>query len=171
MTKAAVATRLTLSVSPRALEDFLYTEARLLDRWMLNEWLELFADDGRYQVAPAGVEDDADPEELLFYIDDDRALLSERVSRLYKRTAHAEFPHSKTRHMVSNVQILGGDDARFQAAANYLVFRTKFGETEIFPGHYLYDLRLRDGAIQILKKTCFLDIANLYEQAKVSIIL
>ena len=48
---------------------------------------------------------DASPDNNLFYVADDRFRLSERVKRLMKRTAHAEFPHSRTRHLVSNVRI------------------------------------------------------------------
>jgi p-cumate 2,3-dioxygenase subunit beta len=171
MSSVATAPSRNLSVSLDVIEDFLYTEARLLDRWLLKEWLTLFAEGGRYQIAPAGVEDDVDPLTTLFYIDDDQTLLSERVARLYKRTAHAEFPHSKCRHMISNIQVLGGADDNFEVAANFIVFRTKFGHTDIYPGHYLYEFSFKSGKVRIEKKVCYLDIANLYEQAKVSIIL
>ena len=171
MGNAAVTPIRTLSVSRDAVEDFLFTEARLLDRWLLKEWHKTFTEDARYQVAPAGVEDDVDPLTTLFYIDDDYVLLRERIARLYKNNAHAEFPHSKTRHMVTNIQVLGGTDAQFEVAANFIIYRTKFGNTDVYPGHYLYELCLRDGAIMIRRKTVFLDIANLYEQAKVSIML
>ncbi|MGE0828373.1 MAG: aromatic-ring-hydroxylating dioxygenase subunit beta [Hyphomonadaceae bacterium] len=171
MTSTAMATNEKLTVSPGAVEQFLYEEARLLDRWMLEEWGALFEPDGRYQIAPAGVEDEVDPNETLFYVDDDRLLIRERAVRLSKRTAHAEFPHSKCRHMVTNVQILGGGDSDFEVAANFIVFRTKFGKTDVYPGHYLYRLCAKAGRISIRRKRAYLDIANLYEQAKVSIIL
>jgi p-cumate 2,3-dioxygenase beta subunit len=171
MSDATLAPGRALTASREMVKEFLYTEARLLDRWLLKEWLTLFASDARYQIAPAGVEDDVDPATTLFYVNDDNLLLSERVARLYSRNAHAEFPHSKCRRMVSNVQILGGNDANFEVAANFLAFRTKFGKTEMFPGHYLYELSFGAGRTMIRKKTVFLDVANLYEQSKVSIIL
>ena len=36
------------NVSRAEIEDFLFTEADLLDEWRLPEWLELFTDDVRY---------------------------------------------------------------------------------------------------------------------------
>jgi p-cumate 2,3-dioxygenase subunit beta len=159
------------TVNRISVEDFLFAEARLLDRWMLKEWQALFTPDAHYLVAPAGADDDADPAKVLFYINDNQLLLKERLLRLYKRTAHAEFPHSRTRRLVSNVQILGGTDESLEVVANYILYRTKFGHTEIYPGHLLYQLCVRDGALMIQKKTAFIDTDDLYEQAKVSIIL
>jgi len=93
-------------------EDFLFAEAELLDEWRLPEWLELFTDDAIYYVPATDLAVDASPDNNLFYVADDRFRLSERVKRLMKRTAHAEFPHSRTRHLVSNVRIRKniGDD-------------------------------------------------------------
>jgi p-cumate 2,3-dioxygenase beta subunit len=171
MTQIEAATSAGTAVSRTTIEDFLFQEARLLDNWKLKEWLALFSPDGRYRVAPAGAEDEVDPFQKLFYVDDDHFTLTERVLRLYKPAAHAEQPHSKCRRMVSNVEILASNGAKLVACANYIAFRTKFGQTDMFPGHYLYDLDATDGHIQIDRKTVFLDIGNLYEQAKVSIIL
>ena len=74
-------------------EDFLFAEAELLDEWRLPEWLELFTDDAIYYVPATDLAVDASPDNNLFYVADDRFRLSERVKRLMKRTAHAEFPH------------------------------------------------------------------------------
>lgn len=171
MTQIELAPSAQAAVGRTEVEDFLFQEARLLDNWKLKEWLALFSPDGRYRVAPAGAEDDVDPLQKLFYVDDDHFTLTERVLRLYKPAAHAEQPHSKCRRMVSNVEILASNGTKLVVCANYIAFRTKFGHTDMFPGHYLYDLESRDGCLRMERKTVFLDIGNLYEQAKVSIIL
>ena len=100
-------------------EDFLFAEAELLDEWRLPEWLELFTDDAIYYVPATDLAVDASPDNNLFYVADDRFRLSERVKRLMKRTAHAEFPHSRTRHLVSNVRIRKhiGDDIEVSSAS------------------------------------------------------
>src|SRR3546814_2036172 len=86
-------------------QSFLFHEADLLDRWQLNEWEALFADEASYLVPPTDVDGDfADPSKSLFYIFDDRTRIHERVVRLEKKGAHSEFPRSKTRHLVSNVR-------------------------------------------------------------------
>jgi len=65
-------------------EDLLYLEARLLDEWRLDEWLELYTSDARY-VIPATDTADGDPERDLVLIDDDRARMQSRVERLGSR--------------------------------------------------------------------------------------
>jgi len=159
------------SVTRAALEDFLFEEAALLDNWELDAWLRLFLEGARYLVPPAGADDDADPATTLFYVADDWHRLCERVKRLGKRTAHAEFPHSRCRHMVSNVRILDGDDDGFRATSNFVTWRSKMGRTDTFFGHHLYHLAVVDGAIRIRCKTTFLDADDIREQGKVSIIL
>ena len=77
-------------------EEFLYHEADLLDRWELEAWLDLFAPgDCEYSVPPTD-RPDADPRQHTFLIHDDRFLLTQRVKSLLTKTAHAEWPHSRT---------------------------------------------------------------------------
>ncbi len=152
------------------LEDFLYAEAALLDAWRLDEWLALFVEGARYFIPPAGAEDDADPSTTLFYVADDYHRLCERVKRLKKRTAHAEFPRSRCRRMVSNVRVVEGDAARFTLTSNFVTWRSKLGVTDTFFGHHLYEMTRVDGALRILTKKTFLDQDDIRDQGKVSII-
>ncbi len=160
-----------LTVARPELEDFLYAEAALLDDWKLDDWLALFDETARYLVPAAGASDDADPATTLFYVADDYHRLCERVKRLKKPTAHAEFPHSRCRRLISNVRLLGGSDGEFAVAANYVTYRTKMGSTQIYFGHHLYRLRKTVGGLRILKKTTFIDADDIRDQNKVSIIL
>lgn len=152
------------------LEDFLFLEAALLDNWQLDEWLALFAPGARYFVPPAGADDDADPATTLFYVADDYHRLCERVKRLNKRTAHAEFPRSRCRRMVSNVRLLEGDATRFTVTSNYVTWRSKLGVTDTFFGHHLYAMTRVAGQLRILSKKTFLDQDDIRDQGKVSII-
>ncbi|MDE1174968.1 MAG: aromatic-ring-hydroxylating dioxygenase subunit beta [Parvibaculaceae bacterium] len=160
-----------LSVSRTEIEDFLFEEAALLDDWKLTEWLALFEPGASYHVPPAGSPDDADPAATLFYVMDDYHRLSERVKRLLKRTAHVEYPHSRCRHMISNVRILGGDDRAFTVTSNFATYRSKRGRTELYFGHHNYVMTRADGSIRIRQKTSFLDSDDIAEQGKVSIII
>ena len=89
-------------------EEFLINEAALLDDWRLPEWRQLFAPDCRYLVPDMGGRSYASPDFTLFLIADDEHHLTERVKRLGKRTAHAEYPalHHAADDF-SNVQIRG----------------------------------------------------------------
>ncbi len=161
----------SLKVTRAELEDFLYAEAALLDSWQLDQWLALFAEGARYLVPPAGAAEDADPATTLFYIADDYHRLCERVKRLKKPTAHAEFPHSKCRRLVSNVRLLGGTDSEFSVTSNYVTYRSKMGATQVYFGHHVYVMRKVAGDFKILKKTSFIDADDIRDQNKVSIIL
>lgn len=162
---------MSLSVNRGDIEDFLYCEAALLDAWQLEEWLELFVDGASYWVPPAGAEDSVDPSTTLFYVADDWFRLQERVKRLGKKTAHVEYPKSLCRHLISNVRILGGSDTDFKVTSNFVTYRSKGGITETYLGHHLYDMCLMEGSIRIKHKSSFLDIDDINEQGKVSIII
>jgi p-cumate 2,3-dioxygenase beta subunit len=153
------------------IEDFLFAEAELLDEWRLPEWLELFTDDAIYYVPATDLAMDASPDNNLFYVADDRFRLSERVKRLMKRTAHAEFPHSRTRHLVSNVRIrrrIGND---IEVGSAFITYRTKDGVTDTYFGSNRYLLMPHDGTFRIKEKRCLLDSDGLRAQGRVSIIL
>src|SRR5690625_1706427 len=99
------------SVTRTQIEDFLIDEAWMLDSWRLEEWIELFTMDCSYQV-PATDSPDSDPTKTWSLINDRRTMLEQRVIRLKKPEAHAEFPHSQTTRIVGNVKILAElDDA------------------------------------------------------------
>jgi p-cumate 2,3-dioxygenase beta subunit len=153
------------------IEDFLFEEADLLDQWKLDEWLALFTDDARYYVPPTDLHgDDADPNTSLFYVFDDRHRMSERVIRLKKAGAHSEWPRSKTRHLVSNVRVTH-DGKMIRARASFAVWRSKDVTSDVFVGHYLYEILADDAAFRIRKKTCVLDMEALRPHARISIIL
>lgn len=160
-----------LTVTRAELEDFLFEEAALLDDWRLDDWLALFDPGARYLVPAAGAPDDADPATTLFYIADDFHRLTERVKRLKKPTAHAEFPHSRCRRLVSNVRILGGSDECLRVSSNYVTFRSRMGVSQQYFGHHVYEIRKSAQGLRILNKTSFIDADDIREQNKVSIIL
>ena len=154
-------------------EDFLYREAALLDEWNLKEWLKLFAPEARYEIAPTGDPEapGLDPAESLFLVADDRERLEQRVIRLQKVSAHAEYPHSRVRHIYSNIRVLAASGPEIEAAANFVTFRTKRGLTATYMGSHRYRLvRHADGFLIRLKRAV-LDLDSLVPQGKVSLIL
>lgn len=152
-------------------EDFLYREAALLDRWQLMAWAELFTDDGEYLVPSTDLPADAEPSRNLFLIYDDRFRLGQRAKRLTKRTAHAEFPPSKTRHTISNVRVLADDGDEVTAECAFVVYRAKREYLDIYPGVSEYRLVRHCGDFRIRRKLATLDLDALRPQGKVSIIL
>jgi p-cumate 2,3-dioxygenase beta subunit len=144
----------------------------LLDSWQLNEWVALFTDDGEYLV-PSTDSPDGDPQKDLFLIFDDRFRIEQRALRLLKTTAHAEFPRSKTRHLVSNVRAFAMGDGMVRIESNFVVYRSRHGKTDVFPGHCIYEVvwDATGSAHRIRRKRAVLDIDALRPQGKLSIIL
>jgi p-cumate 2,3-dioxygenase subunit beta len=152
-------------------EQFLYREADLLDSWRLPEWLELFASTGVYLI-PATDKPDGDPARDLFLVQDDRFLLEQRTNSLMRRSAHAEYPHSRTRRLISNVRVTQGIDGQLQIAANFAVFRMRSGTMDTYVGHYDHTVERNDeGAFRFLVRRSTLDLDALRPHGKVSIIL
>jgi p-cumate 2,3-dioxygenase beta subunit len=152
-------------------EDLLYCEADLLDRWQLDEWLALYTEDAHYFVPPSDVDGDtANPETALFYISDDRMRMGERVTRLKKIGAHSEQPRSKVRHLVSNTRV-ERDGMLIRARSSFVVWRSKDVTSDAFVGHYLHEIVEQEGELKIARKTCVLDMEALRPHARISIIL
>lgn len=155
----------------RSVEDFLYFEADLLDEWRLHEWLALFADDGRYLI-PSTDKPDGDPTKDLFLVQDDRFLLEQRVNSLQTRAAHAEYPHSRTRRLVTNIKATTHtEDGRIDVRANFAVFRARNGVVDIYFGRYLHVLERGDEGFRFVTRKSILDLDALRPHGKVSIIL
>lgn len=152
-------------------EDFLYKEAALLDGWRLEEWLALFTDDATYVVPPTDAPG-ADAADTLFLIDDDRFRLGERVKRLLKRQAHAEFPHSRTQHTIGNVRVLRSEASGLDVECHFVVYRSRREALDVFPGMARYELvRGSDRSLRIRAKRAVLTPDVLRPQGKLSIIL
>lgn len=152
-------------------EDFLFLEADLLDNWKLDEWLALYAKDAEYEVPSTELPRDASPADSLFYIADDYARLEQRVIRLGKKSMHSEWPRSKTRHLVTNVRVLSEEAGEIKVSAAFIVYRTKWGHSDVFVGSYDYRLRRAGEGFQVRKKRCVLDLDGLRPQGRVSILL
>ena len=151
-------------------EDFLYRESALLDAWRLDEWAALFTDDGSYLIPPTDAPD-ADPACTLFLVNDDRFRLGERARRLLKPRAHAEFPHSRTQHTISNVRVAEIPAGGLRVDCHFIVYRTRREVLDVFPGRSVYQLVRAGADFRIRSKRAMLTLDALRPQGKLSIIL
>jgi 3-phenylpropionate/cinnamic acid dioxygenase small subunit len=161
----------------REVEQFLYREARLLDARRFHEWLELLTADVRYWMPvrtsrypktskAINILDDARYEEAelskadeLAILDETKATLSRRIERLETGMAWAEDPPSRTRHLITNIEVEAGDTAsEIKAYSNYLVYRSR-AETEqdFYVGAREDVLRRVGGALKLARRTVILD--------------
>ncbi len=118
------------------IEDFLYHEAALLDAWRLDEWLALLTADARYLV-PSNDRPDADPANTLFTIADDIDRIRGRVTRLKDKSAHAEYPPSRTRRLIGNVRVVERNAKELRVESNFVIHRFRRNESiREYVGHY-----------------------------------
>jgi p-cumate 2,3-dioxygenase beta subunit len=152
-------------------ESFLYEEAALLDAWRLDEWLGLLTEDARYWVPPNDTPQ-GEPASTLFIIADDIQRIRARVTRLKDRNAHAEYPPSRTRRMISNVRIVEQAADRLEVESNFVVYRfrrdQRMGE---YVGSYRHQLRVAGGQLRIALRIARLDALELGALGAVSFIL
>lgn len=158
------------SVTRADVEDFLFLEAALLDEWRLEEWVELFTLDCTYEV-PATDAPQADPALSWSLIHDRRTMLEQRVIRLKKPEAHAEFPHSQTSRIIGNVRILERGPDSISVSAAFLVSRMKAGKFDQYAGHYYYELVPGEQGFKIRRKKAVLAHDRLDPQGKISFVL
>ena len=159
------------TVGRAEIEEFLFHEAALLDEWQLDDWITLFTDDARYMVPALDSAPDAQPEESLFYIADNRHRLEQRVIRLNKRTAHAEFPHSKCCRLINNVRIVERGPDTLEVRCKFVTYRTKNEITDTFMGEHRHAMVVTEEGLRIREKRTVLALDALRPQGKISIIL
>ena len=152
------------------IHDFLVHEARLLDRRSFYEWLDLFTDDvvywmpDRYNALnttdPVGGV--SKPGELALF-EETKETLHNRVARLATGVAWAEVPPSRTRHLVTNVQVgPSKTESEVKVQSNFLVYRTQLEHSQdLFVGTRDDVLRKVDGKWKIARRTILLDQAVL----------
>jgi p-cumate 2,3-dioxygenase beta subunit len=150
-------------------EQFLYLEARLLDDWNLDAWLELYTPDARYLVPTTDLPE-GDPASDLVFIDDDYRRMAARVVRLQSRHAHREYPWSRTRRFIGNVMVTAVDGDEIEATAAVAVWRFRAGESAPYVGRYDVRLRRVGGQLRLCYKRAVLDQEELSDHGALSII-
>ena len=160
----------------REVEQFLYREARLLDERRFREWLELFTDDVHYWMGARSnryprtskaisilspnryVEDDHTRADELSIFDETKETLSGRVTRLETGMAWAEDPPSRTRHLITNIEVAGEAGPELTVHSNFIVYRSR-AETEqdFYVGARQDLLRRVDGGLKIARRKMTLD--------------
>ncbi len=135
-------------------EDLLYTEARLLDERRYAEWLTMLTADASYWIPQNG--EGGDPAREISIVYDNIARLRDRVARLGTGMAHAQSPPSKTRRLISNVQIVETEENRATISSVFLMYELRRGRERIFAGRYEHRMCYENGGWKIAAKKAVL---------------
>lgn len=133
MTSADTDTRLDRALLQWSVEQFYFDEASLLDEHRYSEWIALFSKNVRYwapvRVTREGAPDVARDNELALF-EDDYGSLELRVESFQVKSAWAEIPPSRTRHLISNVQVTSDGGNQVSVVSNFFVFRSRLESVE-----------------------------------------
>jgi len=148
---AAAATRAVDAALERELADVVVAEAALLDAGRYDEWLALFADDGRYWVPLFGAAQ-ADPvaQQSLAY--EDKLLLALRVARLQNPRAHSQHPPSRCQHVLQRPVVEATGDAGHRLRTPFLYVEARGDHELMLSGTCRHHLVRIDGAWKIREK-------------------
>lgn len=135
-------------------EDILYREARLLDDQRYSDWLEMLAEKVSYWVPCNG--DGTDPNREVTLVFDDRERLNDRINRLSSGLVHAQSPPSKTKRIISNVEIEESDDDSATVLSAFMMYELRRGKERIFAGRYEHRLQATAGQWKIASKKAVL---------------
>jgi len=133
----------------RAVEEFLFLEARLLDERRYQDWLGLFTPDAWYWVPIEP--DQQSPHDTVSIIYDDRKALETRVRRLLNPAIHAQNPPSRTSRLVGNVLIETPDDGagRLVASSRLQMVEFRRDRQRLFAATVRHCLVPGDGGLRI----------------------
>ena len=161
----------------REVEQFLYREARLLDSRRFTEWLELFSEDVRYWMptrsnrypvnskaisildASRYEQEEISGEDELAVMEETKDTLERRVARLDTGMAWAEDPPSRTRHLITNIEVEVGDSQdQVLVYSNFVMYRNR-GEVDqdFYVGTREDVLRREGGQLRISSRKIILD--------------
>lgn len=150
-----------MAIEQHEVEKILYQEARLLDKWELDDWLTLFTDDCRYWV-PYN-RDDGDPTREVSIIYDTKKQMEERVWRLQKSgAAWSAEPLAKTRRMISNVEVLDSSDGEATVSSYFVIHSLRRSREQAYAGRYEHHFQRVNGSWKIAYKKAELMKNNEY---------
>ena len=148
---------------------FLYREASLLDAIRLKEWSALLSPELIYtvplrQTRPMAQHAASIIRTVQHYHDDYRSIMG-RIMRLTEtKSAWAEDPPSRTRRLVTNVQVsTTGVEGELAVVSYLLLTRSRFDspDLDLISGERNDVLRLVDGQLKLARREVILDQAVL----------
>ena len=142
-----------MAVTEEDLVAFVYNEARILDELRFEDWLDLFAEDGRYWMPaewPA-----TDPLKQQAFLYEDKFLLDVRIRRLAGAKTYSQKPHSRCAHVLQQPMVDAMDPAAnlYKTWTPFHYVEARASQREYYNGWAHHELTEVDGALKIkLKK-------------------
>jgi benzoate/toluate 1,2-dioxygenase subunit beta len=131
----------------RAVEQFLYRQAELLDGKRWAEYIELFAADGVYWMPATPGQTTWEGVPSIFA--EDRDLMTVRMKRVTHPHAWSQAPQWGTSHLVGNVVIEQDGQDEVVARSRFHMMEFRRDASRHFAGSYRHHLRRTDAGLRI----------------------
>ena len=135
----------------QAVQDFVQAEARLLNQARYQDWLALFALEGRYWV-PLGGDAQSESDTHNALADEDRLLLTLRVERLLAGRAHSQQPASRSAHVLQLPQVDVCNDHHAEVYTPFTYVESRREQQIWLAGQWCHRLCREQGAWRIALK-------------------
>ena len=129
----------------------LYREADLLDAANLDEWINLYADDGTYWMPVVPEQEDPINHISLFY--DDRTIMEIRRRNLtHPRAASKDLP-IRSAHIIGSIRLAeGANEKQITAFSSFHCAVYSNNEQVLYAGKYQHDLVRKKNELLIQQK-------------------
>jgi 3-phenylpropionate/cinnamic acid dioxygenase small subunit len=126
---------------------FVYREARLIDEKRLDEWYDLFAEDGLYWMPLTRQQPDGRLHTSLFY--EDRLLLKVRIERLKNPNSFSQSEPSWCQHLLQSPAVESRDGARnlYVVRTPFMYAETQLDRQDLYAGVAWHHLAVHEGRL------------------------
>ncbi|MBJ7499337.1 MAG: aromatic-ring-hydroxylating dioxygenase subunit beta [Sphingopyxis sp.] len=130
-------------IDTKAVEQFLFHEARLQDEHRYDQWEALWTGEDALYWVP--MREGADPTREVSYIYDNRPRLASRIRQLNTGVRHSQAPQSRLRRLISNIEVSETDEG-VAVESNFSLIESRRGLMTIWAGRTTHLLeRVEDG--------------------------
>ena len=143
---------MTQVAGDQELIDVVYTEARLIDEKRLDEWYELYAEDGRYWVPLTRHQQSPTSENSLMY--EDKLLLQVRIQRLKQPNAFSQAQPSSCQHVLQapSIEDRGSIGGVAVLRTAFLYVESRRDDQQVYAGIAWHHLKRGGGDLRIVLK-------------------
>ncbi len=141
----------------RAVESFIYKEARLADESKYSDWEDLVDDDMHYWVPLSEGQEDGVLHASI--MNDNRSRVASRIKQLNTGNRHAQLPVSRMRRTVANIEVEKEGDDVFIVSSNVVIYEVRLQtgyELATWPARVVHKLRKKDGGFKMFQKKVML---------------
>jgi 3-phenylpropionate/cinnamic acid dioxygenase small subunit len=138
--------------------DLVYAEARLIDEKRLDQWYELYAEDGHYWMPLTRDQKSPTRENSLMY--EDKLLLQVRIQRLKHPNAHSQAQPSWCQHVLQapSIEDRGSSGGVAVLRTAFLYVESRRDDQQVYAGVAWHHLKREGQRLVILLKR--VDLVN-----------